>query len=304
MSSLLALENTVTTTPRHASNVQQLRSVDHVVVFSPCNANTLGLDLEAQAALVFPEGRSHPWLHTWWSNLTRSVRYVLCLEMLLSSDGTRWPGRSHGRQRNGLLDHCRAHGRRDWVRRSHRSHRTRILISTITVRWVRLRGRLESLRLAIRILANGRTGRRRRSVLHVSLRLVHAGVTLSVLVPCWHVLRRVGGLLGRRSLQTSRVLTSVDRRRIGGVGVVRLSGDGTSAERISPGRRTDRGMRLVSPSCRCRVLSWVPVAVVVGSPGLYLGDRWQRQLRGSSQRSYLERERSSVLLGNTRLSNG
>ena len=49
-------------------------------------------------------------------------------------------------------------------------------------------------------------------------------------------------------------------------------------------------MRLVSPSCRCRVLSRVPVAVVVGSPGLYLGDRWQRQLRGSSQRSYLERE--------------
>lgn len=46
----------------------------------------------------------------------------------------------------------------------------------------------------------------------------------------------------------------------------------------------------MSPSCRCRVLSWVPVAVVVGSPGLYLGDRWQRQLRGSSQRSYLERE--------------
>ena len=46
----------------------------------------------------------------------------------------------------------------------------------------------------------------------------------------------------------------------------------------------------MSPSCRCRVLSWVPVAVVVGSPGLCLGDRWQRQLRGSSQRSYLERE--------------
>lgn len=37
----------------------------------------------------------------------------------------------------------------------------------------------------------------------------------------------------------------------------------------------------------CRVLSLVPVAVVVGSPGLYVGDRWQRQLRGSSRMSYL-----------------
>jgi hypothetical protein len=32
------------------------------------------------------------------------------------------------------------------------------------------------------------------------------------------------------------------------------------------------------------------VAVVVGSPGLYVGDRWQRQLRGSSRMSYLMRE--------------
>lgn len=173
--------------------------------------------------------------------------------------------------------------------RSHRGHRTRVLVSTIAVRWVCLRGRLKCLRLAIGVLTDGRTGCRRRSVLHVRLRLVHAAVTLSVLVPCWRVLRRIRRLLGRRSLKTSRVLTSVDRRRIGGVGVVRLS-DGTSAERISPGRRTDRGVRLVSPSCRCRVLSWVPVAVVVGSPGLYLGDRWQRQLRGSSQRSYMERK--------------
>jgi hypothetical protein len=37
----------------------------------------------------------------------------------------------------------------------------------------------------------------------------------------------------------------------------------------------------------CRVLRLVPVAVVVGSPGLDVGDRWQRQLRGSSRVSYL-----------------
>lgn len=40
----------------------------------------------------------------------------------------------------------------------------------------------------------------------------------------------------------------------------------------------------------CRVLGLVPVAVVVGSPGLYVGDRWQRQLRGSSRMSYLVRK--------------
>ena len=32
------------------------------------------------------------------------------------------------------------------------------------------------------------------------------------------------------------------------------------------------------------------MAVVVGSPGLYVGDRWQRQLRGSSRMSYLMRK--------------
>jgi hypothetical protein len=67
-------------------------------------------------------------------------------------------------------------------------------------------------------------------MLHVRLRLVHTAVTLTVLVPCWRVLRWIRGLLGRRSLQASRVLTSVDRGRIGSVGVVRLVGDGTSAE--------------------------------------------------------------------------
>ena len=97
MPSFLALENTVTTTPRHASNVQQLRAVNHVVVFSPRHANTLGFNLETQTTLVFPERSSHPRLHTWRSDLTRSIRYVRLLEMLLSSNGTWWPGRAHGR---------------------------------------------------------------------------------------------------------------------------------------------------------------------------------------------------------------
>jgi hypothetical protein len=40
----------------------------------------------------------------------------------------------------------------------------------------------------------------------------------------------------------------------------------------------------------CRVLRLVPVAVVFGSPGLDVGYRWQRQLRGSSRMSYLVRK--------------
>jgi hypothetical protein len=40
------------------------------------------------------------------------------------------------------------------------------------------------------------------------------------------------------------------------------------------------------------------VAVVVGSPGLYVGDRWQRQLRGSSRMSY--RVRKSLKRGGQR----
>lgn len=62
-------------------------------------------------------------------------------------------------------------------------------------------------------------------------------------------------------------------------------------------------MGLVSRSRWGRVLSLVPVAVVVGSPGLNGGDRWQRQFRGSSQGSYLVREVESEV-DNARLSNG
>lgn len=87
--SFFALENTVTTTPRHASNVQKLCAVNHVVIFASRNTNAFSFDLEAQATLVLPKSRSDPRLHAWRSNLTRSVRYM-CLEVLLSSNRTWW----------------------------------------------------------------------------------------------------------------------------------------------------------------------------------------------------------------------
>jgi hypothetical protein len=84
MSSLLALENAVATSPRHAGDVQQLRTVDHVVVFSPRDTNALGLNLEAQAALVFPQGCCHSRLHALRSDLPCGIRSVL-LELLSCS---------------------------------------------------------------------------------------------------------------------------------------------------------------------------------------------------------------------------
>lgn len=70
-------------------------------------------------------------------------------------------------------------------------------------------------------------------MLHVLLGLVHAAVSVAVLVSSRRVWMRVvvvRRLLGRRGLQASRVLAGVDGRRVGGVGVVRMIGDRGGAE--------------------------------------------------------------------------
>jgi len=132
MSGLLALENAVATSPRHAGDIQQLRTVDHVVVFSTRNTNALGLNLEAQAALVFPKSCGHSRLHAWRRDLPCSIRGVL-LELLPCS-WCRWPRRTHRWQGKSLLHHSRTHRRRHRVARSHWWHRARVLlIRTIAV---------------------------------------------------------------------------------------------------------------------------------------------------------------------------
>lgn len=204
VSSLFALQNAVATTPRHAGDIQQLGTVNHVVVFTSRHADAFGLNLEAQAAFILPQSRSDSRLHAWRSNLARSVGNML-LE-LLASGWSRLP-RSHCRQRQSLLNHSRAHRRCTRVARSHWRHCAGVLVGTIAVGRVGLRGGLQCLGLTIGILTDAGAWRRGWSVLHVSLWLIHAVVTLAVLVSgsCVGMLV-VRGLLWGRRLKASRVV--------------------------------------------------------------------------------------------------
>jgi len=47
MSGLFALQNTVSTTTRHSSDVQELCAVNHVVIFTAGDANPLSFNLKA-----------------------------------------------------------------------------------------------------------------------------------------------------------------------------------------------------------------------------------------------------------------
>lgn len=98
VSCLFALKDAVSSTSRHAGNVEKLSSIDHVIVYNVSvgttflqekfpltlaarNANALGLYLEAKTAFVFPESGGHTRLHSWRSNLTSVVK-GLCLVAL------------------------------------------------------------------------------------------------------------------------------------------------------------------------------------------------------------------------------
>lgn len=74
VSVFLALQNAVATTARHASNIEQLGTVDHVVIFTSCNADAFRFNLEAKATLVFPKRRSHSRLHAMRRNLSGRVK--------------------------------------------------------------------------------------------------------------------------------------------------------------------------------------------------------------------------------------
>lgn len=74
---LLALQDTITTSTRHASDVQQFGAVDHVVVFTSRNADAICLDLEAEAALVFPKSCSDSWLHAVRRDLACRIERLL-----------------------------------------------------------------------------------------------------------------------------------------------------------------------------------------------------------------------------------
>ena len=73
MARLLALQDTVATSARHTSDIQELRSVDHVVVLAPGHADAVGFDLEAKTALIFPQCRGDPWFHAMRRDLSARI---------------------------------------------------------------------------------------------------------------------------------------------------------------------------------------------------------------------------------------
>lgn len=82
MARLLTLQDTIATTTRHASNIEKLRAIDHVVILTSCYTNAICLNLEAQAALILPQRGCHPGLHPVRRNLSSRV---VCLLKLLAA---------------------------------------------------------------------------------------------------------------------------------------------------------------------------------------------------------------------------
>lgn len=54
VSRLLTLQDTISAASCHASDIEQLGTVDHVVVFTTSDAYAFGFDLETETALIFP----------------------------------------------------------------------------------------------------------------------------------------------------------------------------------------------------------------------------------------------------------
>ena len=97
VTSFLALQNAVSASSSHSSNVKKLSTIYEVVVwkiglanrimassrsstlktfpltFATSYANALGFDLEAQTAFVFPESCRYAGFHSWRRNLTSRI---------------------------------------------------------------------------------------------------------------------------------------------------------------------------------------------------------------------------------------
>lgn len=73
MTDLFAFQNTITTTARHAGDVEQFGAVDHVVVFPAGHTDALGFDLVAKTTLVFPQSGRHPGFGTGGCHLTGGI---------------------------------------------------------------------------------------------------------------------------------------------------------------------------------------------------------------------------------------
>lgn len=108
MSCFFAFQNTVSSPSRHSSYVEQFCSINHVVIFSPSNANSLCLHLKTEAPFIFPQRCSHSGLHTRWRHLSRCVKRLWRV-ILRTGDCGRTGSRCHSWQRKRLRNHGIAH---------------------------------------------------------------------------------------------------------------------------------------------------------------------------------------------------
>lgn len=111
----LALENTVSPTSGHSRHIQQLRTINHVVIFSAGDADAASLDLEAKAPFILPECSRYPGLHARRRNLSGRVKagvLVLHLGWLARHARKRArPGKETGAAHSTGYGRCRRGGR-------------------------------------------------------------------------------------------------------------------------------------------------------------------------------------------------
>lgn len=86
---LLTFQDAISASSGHSSNVEQLGSVDHVVVLSSGNTNTVCLDLKAQTSLIFPQHRSNLWFRARWGDLTGCIHWTRRIAITLCQWSTR-----------------------------------------------------------------------------------------------------------------------------------------------------------------------------------------------------------------------
>lgn len=127
MTHLLTLQDAIATTSSHASNVEQFRTIDHVIVYkrvsresrfsnvheahsislmrlhavsrtiTSSNADALRLYLEAHAPLVFPQRSCYPGLHAWRCDLARSIVHWLWVTLCRAQSSAVCMGRCSSR---------------------------------------------------------------------------------------------------------------------------------------------------------------------------------------------------------------
>jgi len=76
---LLALEDAIPSTSGHASNIEELGTIDHMIILSSSNTGAFDINLEAQSSLVLPQSSGNPRLHARGRNLSRCIHIHLWL---------------------------------------------------------------------------------------------------------------------------------------------------------------------------------------------------------------------------------